>query len=349
MRLLERFGIINGLTRLLRPVLTLLGISDRAAPLAIVGMTLGLTYGGGLIIQEARAGHLSRHDVFCALALLGTVPQLHRGHPADDGHRRPSLRHPARAGPLFALLVTFLIARLLRTPPRHRVSTAGFSAAASNDHLVSATAPGVLIRDRAADCRLDRYRHELPFRKPPCSMPVGLLFGDEVSLGPEFLGYLQPSGAKSAFRTQAKQHHPDRLQQRAAPEVRARQTERFREIHQAYHLLANTFLARRHQRPRATAPGHGRTLGRRRHAAAPEPRRNSRRCRWSSACMPTIAERSSYRDLIEALVWQRRQRPSIGAIACQWGWLNEAKVRRILGHRGTMGRFGRRAVELGLL
>ena len=32
MRLLERLGIIAGLTRLLRPVLTLLGISERAAP-----------------------------------------------------------------------------------------------------------------------------------------------------------------------------------------------------------------------------------------------------------------------------------------------------------------------------
>ena len=71
MRVLERLGITALLTRLLRPVLTLLGISERAAPLAIIGMTLGLTYGGGLIIQEARAGHLSRHDVFCALALLG--------------------------------------------------------------------------------------------------------------------------------------------------------------------------------------------------------------------------------------------------------------------------------------
>jgi hypothetical protein len=53
------------------------------------------------------------------------------------------------------------------------------------------------------------------------------LFGDEVNLGPEFLGYLQPGGAKSAFRNQVKQHHPDRFAG-AAPEVRARQTARFR-------------------------------------------------------------------------------------------------------------------------
>lgn len=116
MRLLERLGIIAGLTRLLRPVLTLLGISERAAPLAIVGMTLGLTYGGGLIIQEARAGHLSRHDVFCALALLGICHSF-----IEDtllmvvigGHLSGTLIGRT----LFALLVTWLVARLLRRLP----------------------------------------------------------------------------------------------------------------------------------------------------------------------------------------------------------------------------------------
>jgi hypothetical protein len=113
MRLLEGFGIISGLTRLLRPVLMLLGISERAAPLAIIGMTLGLTYGGGLIIQEARAGHLSRHDVFRALALLGLCHSF-----IEDtllmvvigGHLSGTLVGRT----VFALLVTYLVARLMR-------------------------------------------------------------------------------------------------------------------------------------------------------------------------------------------------------------------------------------------
>ena len=116
MRLLERLGIIAGLTRLLRPVLTLLGISERAAPLAIIGMTLGLTYGGGMIIQEARAGQLSRQDVFCALALLGICHSF-----IEDtllmviigGHLSGILVGRT----LFALLVTFFVARLLRHLP----------------------------------------------------------------------------------------------------------------------------------------------------------------------------------------------------------------------------------------
>jgi hypothetical protein len=116
MRLLERLGVTAAMTRLLRPVLRLLGIGERAAPLAIIGMTLGLTYGGGLIIQEARAGHLTRHDVFCALALLGICHSF-----IEDtllmvvigGHLSGTLLWRT----LFALLVTFLIARLLRRLP----------------------------------------------------------------------------------------------------------------------------------------------------------------------------------------------------------------------------------------
>jgi len=116
MRVLEHFGIIAAMIRLLRPLLTLLGISDRAAPLAMVGMTLGLTYGGGLIIQEARAGELSRSDVFCALALLGlchsfiedTLLMLVIG-----GHLSGTLA----ARTAFALLITWLLAALLRRLP----------------------------------------------------------------------------------------------------------------------------------------------------------------------------------------------------------------------------------------
>lgn len=117
MRLLEHCGVIKGLTRLLRPVLTLLGISERAAPLAIVGMTLGLTYGGGLIIQEARAGQLSAYDVFCALTLLGlchsfiedTLLMLVIG-----GHLSGTLAGRTA----FALLTTWLVATLMRRLPR---------------------------------------------------------------------------------------------------------------------------------------------------------------------------------------------------------------------------------------
>ncbi|MCG8426365.1 MAG: hypothetical protein MI754_03295 [Chromatiales bacterium] len=55
---------------LLQPVLRLMGIGPEATTITIVGMTLGLAYGGGLLIREAQTGHLSSKDIFSSLAFL---------------------------------------------------------------------------------------------------------------------------------------------------------------------------------------------------------------------------------------------------------------------------------------
>ena len=177
------------------------------------------------------------------------------------------------------------------------------------------------------------------------------LFGDTVNLGPEFLAYLQPSGAKLAFRNQAKQHHPDRFA--GAPgEIRARQTERFREIHQAYNLL-NDFLASRHSQPRpGSCATHSYRQARRAHPKAetpPDGRATLPPLPLEFGLFAFYSGKITYRDLIEALVWQRRQRPTIGALAQQWGWLSADKVKKVLGSREGGGRFGRKATTLGLL
>lgn len=70
MKLLNRFGITDRLARLLEPVLAGLGMSRRAAPVTVIGMTLGIAYGGGLIIREARSGRVERVDIFFSLALM---------------------------------------------------------------------------------------------------------------------------------------------------------------------------------------------------------------------------------------------------------------------------------------
>jgi hypothetical protein len=61
---------------LLKPVLRLLGIGPQATSLTIIGVTLGLSFGGGLLIREARTGHISKRDVFAALCLLGLCHSL---------------------------------------------------------------------------------------------------------------------------------------------------------------------------------------------------------------------------------------------------------------------------------
>jgi hypothetical protein len=85
-------------------------------PTTVIGMTLGLSYGGGLIIQEARSGRLSKHDVFFSLALLSICHSI-----VEDtllmmvigGHLSGILW----ARVLFSLLIIFLLVRIIRKIP----------------------------------------------------------------------------------------------------------------------------------------------------------------------------------------------------------------------------------------
>ena len=54
----------------LSPVLRRMGIGERATTTTLIGMTLGLSYGGALLIDESRRGDVGRRDMLCALALL---------------------------------------------------------------------------------------------------------------------------------------------------------------------------------------------------------------------------------------------------------------------------------------
>jgi len=74
--ILKKTGIIQKLNNLMEPGLRLLGMSKNAAPVTIIGMTLGLSYGGGLIIKEANEKLLSKKDTFLSLCLMGLSHSL---------------------------------------------------------------------------------------------------------------------------------------------------------------------------------------------------------------------------------------------------------------------------------
>ncbi len=71
MKILTRLRITELMVRVLSPVLRLLGIGPSACTITIVGMTLGIAYGGGMIVQEAVSGRASRRDVLFSLSLMG--------------------------------------------------------------------------------------------------------------------------------------------------------------------------------------------------------------------------------------------------------------------------------------
>lgn len=117
LRVLKKLGISDLMTRLLEPILAVLGMGREAAPITIIGMTLGLSYGGGLIIQEAQSGRLSQRDIFSSVALMGLCHSIFEdtlllmvlgAHISGIFWGRL----------LFSLLVVFLLARLVKALPQ---------------------------------------------------------------------------------------------------------------------------------------------------------------------------------------------------------------------------------------
>jgi hypothetical protein len=131
---------------------------------------------------------------------------------------------------------------------------------------------------------------------------------------------------REAFRRRALETHPDRAQ--ALGRSESSLAEEFRRIFEAYELLS------REEAPPAPRPAAQRPRGQ-----ASRPPRDH----LSSAALPRrpllFAEflyysgRASWRNLVEAVSWQRRQRPSIGRIAVEWGHLSDDEVREILDRR----------------
>ena len=72
LRILKMIGVLDLITRLLNPFLRLMGIGKEVTTIALVGLTLGVVYGGALIIDEAKSNpKLTRKDIFYAMALMG--------------------------------------------------------------------------------------------------------------------------------------------------------------------------------------------------------------------------------------------------------------------------------------
>ena len=61
---------------LLSPLFKLMGISRHAASLTIVGMTLGLAFGGALMMQEVKKHSFSKKDIFLSITLLFLIHSI---------------------------------------------------------------------------------------------------------------------------------------------------------------------------------------------------------------------------------------------------------------------------------
>lgn len=207
-----------------------------------------------------------------------------------------------------------------------------------------------------------------------------IIFGQDLAVSREFLEYIQRSGVKSAFRKKAMETHPDRLAGQDEL-TRRRGVRTFLSVRNAYEQLSRYLDAREKgfrfqgRRPSVVDPYGGMANNNVRPPASSWQRRptaNSANAAgrqtyssfdarvFSRGIVPErpllfgqylyYAGRITWQDLNRALLWQRAQRPRMGEIARQRGWLGRQDILLILGSAAGSARlFGERALYHRLL
>src|SRR5574340_450142 len=191
-----------------------------------------------------------------------------------------------------------------------------------------------------------------------------VLFGSEIDVSVDFLRYLQIPGLKAIYRRKALETHPDRAIALAQPSIALEQ--QFKQISAAYQELHEYLKNPRRFKlsgdcapPRPTHPCHNKNTWN-----GTQPRKSYSRAEGYRYRLykGTVPKRRllfgqyiyyygciSYRQLIDAILWQKIQRPLIGNIAVYWKWLYEDDVRDILKKRLLGEKFGESALRGGYL
>jgi spore maturation protein SpmB len=112
-RLLQVTGIIKIINKAMKPALSWLNISTDMLPLTIIGLTMGIAYGGGLLIEECKQQNFRPKEVFYSMTLMAlfhsiiedTILMLSMG-----GHWSGVIVFRA----VFAFAITYVIVRLTR-------------------------------------------------------------------------------------------------------------------------------------------------------------------------------------------------------------------------------------------
>lgn len=116
LKILDLLGVNRLLSKLLAPVLGSMGISRTATSITVVGVLLGLTFGGGLIIKEARAGNISPRDIVLSLSFMGLCHSLIED-PLFMMAMGADVSGVLIGRLVFAVLVMVILSRLMRLVP----------------------------------------------------------------------------------------------------------------------------------------------------------------------------------------------------------------------------------------
>lgn len=75
-KILKSVGLIDLMKKVLSKPLKIIGIGENAIPITIIGLTLGISYGGAMIVKESQKSNVSNRDVFHVMLLLGLCHSL---------------------------------------------------------------------------------------------------------------------------------------------------------------------------------------------------------------------------------------------------------------------------------
>lgn len=76
LRVLRLIGIEALMQKMLSPLLRSLTIGKEATNVTIIGLTLGLSFGAGLLIDEAKSGNIGKRDILLSVCFLGLAHSL---------------------------------------------------------------------------------------------------------------------------------------------------------------------------------------------------------------------------------------------------------------------------------
>lgn len=73
LEILKKIGIERLFEIIFVPPLKLFGIQKEAMNIIIVGMTIGIQYGGGILIKDVKSGKIDKQSIFLAVSLLNLL------------------------------------------------------------------------------------------------------------------------------------------------------------------------------------------------------------------------------------------------------------------------------------
>ena len=115
---LRVIGVERLIKLALNPFLRFMGVGDQAATIAVVGVTLGLGFGGGLLIKEVAKGEIPKQDVFGVLCFINLLHSVF-----EDTSvvmlLGPNLFIVLIGRTIYAMLFVFVLMRLVTTLPDH--------------------------------------------------------------------------------------------------------------------------------------------------------------------------------------------------------------------------------------